>query len=125
MRWPQSAAPVLTFRFNRHFESKPPGPFLPPGRYVRHHIFPQAPDLARWFERQGIKDIHQFTLVIPESVHRQIHSKAPSGGLWNEAWRQFRNERPDASPQEIYQHAGQLIFRFELTGQVVPYRRGR
>jgi hypothetical protein len=33
---------------------------------------------------------------------------------------------PTASPAEIYRHAGELIFRFELTGPVVPYsRRGR
>jgi hypothetical protein len=29
-----------------------------------------------------------------------------------------------ASPEEIYRHAGQLIFRFELTGPIVPYLRG-
>ena len=31
---------------------------------------------------------------------------------------------PNASPEEIYCHAGQLIFRFELTGPIVPYHRG-
>ncbi|QRK04498.1 DUF2380 domain-containing protein [Archangium violaceum] len=29
-----------------------------------------------------------------------------------------------ASPEEIYRHAGELIFRFELTGPIVPYHRG-
>lgn len=115
--------PVLTFRFHET-RPKPPIWLLPPGRYVRHHVFAQAPDLATWFTRQGIKDIHQFTLVIPESVHQRIHSGA-RGGLWNAAWRQFRDSNPRAPAEAIYRHAGELIFRFELTGSVVPYRQGR
>lgn len=121
--WPRDTQPVLTFHFNRQVDPKRPVFLLPPGRYVRHHLFPQAPDLARWFARQGIPDIHRFTMVIPAYIHRQIHSQGPSGGLWNEAWRHFRTEHPNASPQEIYQHAGELIFRFELTGPIVPYGR--
>jgi uncharacterized lipoprotein (TIGR02269 family) len=125
LKWPQNAEPVLTFRFNRHLEPKPPAPQLPPGRYVRHHILPQARDLADWFARQGIKDIHQFTIVIPEYLHRQIHSGGPSGGRWNEAWRQFQKEHRDANPEAIYRHAGELLFRFELLGPVIPYHRRR
>ncbi len=125
LQWPQSAEPVFTFRFNRHLAPKPPPPQLPPGRYVRHHILPQARDLADWFARQGIKDIHQYTLVIPEHIHRRIHSGGPSGGLWNEAWRQFQKEHRDAGPEAIYRHAGELLFRFELMGPVIPYHRRR
>jgi uncharacterized lipoprotein (TIGR02269 family) len=119
--WPRTTEPVLTFRFNRHFDPKPVPPALPPGRWVRHHLFPQAEDLARWFHRQGVPDIHQYTLLIPEYVHLRIHSGGPSGGAWNAAWRQFQAENRDATPAEIYRHAGQLIFRFQLTGSIVPY----
>ena len=100
-------------------------PQLPSGRYVRHHIFSQAPDLAAWFTRQGIPDIHPFTMIIPEHIHLQIHSGGPRGGVWNQAWRQFRDANSTASPAEIYRQAGELIFRFELTGPLVPYRSGR
>lgn len=122
--WPRNTEPVLTFRFNRHLDPKPPAPpprLLPPGRFVRHHIFPQAEDLALWFRERGVK-IHDFTLVIPEHIHRRIHGGGPSGGLWNEAWRRFRDDNRNASPEAIYLHAGELIFRFGLAGPIVPYR---
>jgi uncharacterized lipoprotein (TIGR02269 family) len=124
--WPRGTGPVLTFRFNRHLDPKPPQPrfVLPPGRWVRHHIFPQAAELRSWFHAQGVPNIHQFTLLIPEHVHLRIHSGGPKGGMWNQAWRQFMNAHPDATPDAIYRHAGELIFRFQLTGPIVPYHRG-
>jgi uncharacterized lipoprotein (TIGR02269 family) len=60
-------------------------------------------------------------MLIPEHLHLRIHSGAPSGGLWNQAWRQFRDAKGDASTAEIYRHAGELIFRFNLAGPIVPY----
>ncbi|HZH75222.1 MAG TPA: TIGR02269 family lipoprotein [Archangium sp.] len=120
---PRDTEPVLTFRFYRHFDPKPQL-LLPPGRWVRHHIFPQAEDLRLWFRDRGVENIHDFTLLIPEHVHIRIHSGGPSGGMWNEAWRRFRRDNPDALPPDIYRHAGELIFRFELTGRIVPYYKG-
>lgn len=124
MGWPRDTRPVLTFRFNRHFDPKPPQFVLPPGRWVQHHVFPQAENLRRWFHKQGVPDIHQFTILIPEHVHIRIHSGGPKGGLWNQAWSDFIAARPDALPEEIYRHAGELMFRFELTGPITPYHRG-
>ncbi len=127
--WPwmrRDSEPVLTFRFYRHFDPKPPSLHqLPPGRYVRHHIFPQAQDLRTWFEQQGVENIHNFTLVIPEHLHRHIHGGGARGGRWNEAWREYKENNPLASPAEIYRHAGELIFRFELSGPLLPYYRSR
>ncbi|MCP3140013.1 SitA6 family polymorphic toxin lipoprotein [Pyxidicoccus xibeiensis] len=115
-----SAQPVMTFQWRPDVQVRPVFQ-LPAGRFVRHHIFPQAPDLALYFQRAGIK-IHDFTLLIPEYVHWRIHGGGPRGGRWNQAWADFIKAHPRPPPPEvIYRHAGELMFRFELTGKVMPY----
>ncbi|NMO14817.1 TIGR02269 family lipoprotein [Pyxidicoccus fallax] len=98
----------------------PPSRQLTAGRWEKHHIFPQAEDLAMWFAIRGVK-IHQYTMPIPRDLHRRIHS-GDRGGPWNQAWREFRTAKPGASPTEIYKHAGELIHRFQLSGDLIrPY----
>jgi uncharacterized lipoprotein (TIGR02269 family) len=122
------AEPVMTFRWYAASQPLPLPPrpplSLPSGRFQKHHIFPQAEDLALWFKGRGI-NIHDYTLLIPEHVHRRIHAGGPYGGLWNESWREFRKANRDRAPsrEDIYRHAGALIYRFELTGPVQPYFR--
>ncbi|MCY1075441.1 TIGR02269 family lipoprotein [Archangium sp. miwbw1] len=55
---------------------------IPREPFEKHHIFPQEPGLARWFKREGL-DIHAFTIRIPQSFHRWLHSGGPNGGQWN------------------------------------------
>lgn len=99
----------------------PPSHRLTPGRWEKHHIFPQAEDLARWFEGQGVK-IHNYTMPIPRDVHRRIHGPNANGGAWNKAWREFRDRNRNASAEEIFKYAGELIHRFELIGgPIQPY----
>ncbi|NTX05568.1 TIGR02269 family lipoprotein [Myxococcus sp. CA051A] len=99
----------------------PPSRQLTPGRWEKHHIFPQSKDLAEWFARQEVK-IHDYTMPIPLSVHRRIHDGSPRGGAWNDAWRDYMMAKPFASPAEIFRHAGELIHRFELMGgPIQPY----
>ncbi len=126
-KWPwlrSHSKPVLTFRFRASLDPKPPPPQLPPGRYIRHHIFSQAPDLKAWFIKQGVK-IHDYTIVIPEHIHFRIHGGGARGGAWNQAWREFMLANREASPEAIYRHAGELFYRFELIGPIVPYYSGR
>lgn len=90
-----------------------------------HHVFPQARDLARKFADRGI-DIDKYTLELPEAVHRCIHSGKGfgPGGRWNKAWKDFFDKYPDATPEQIYRHAGELIHEFGIDGiPVVPYPR--
>ncbi|MCP3144322.1 SitA6 family polymorphic toxin lipoprotein [Pyxidicoccus xibeiensis] len=73
-------------------------------------------------EDNGV-DIHKFTILIPEHIHRQIHSGTGRGGRWNQAWQEYRLAQGGRSvtPEELHRKAVELIFRFELTGPVVPY----
>ncbi|MFP2958190.1 TIGR02269 family lipoprotein [Myxococcus sp. 1LA] len=117
------AEPVMTFRWYPERPPLQPPPALPAPRMQKHHLFPQASELAGWFAVRGI-NIHDYTMLIPTHIHRRIHSDGPSGGLWNEAWRQFtQGPGRRASREEIFRHAGALIYRFELTGPVGPYYR--
>lgn len=120
----QDAEPVFVIRWNNH--PPPPAPTPRPARplptWVKHHIFPQEPGLARWFQRQGI-DIHQFTLLIPGELRLRIHSGGPRGGKWNAEWRHFTEGRDRASPEVIWRHATKLIIDYNLAGASMgPYR---
>jgi uncharacterized lipoprotein (TIGR02269 family) len=93
---------------------------LPPEPLEKHHIFPQQQKLARWFTLKGI-DIHAYTISLPRSFHRWLHSGGPEGGQWNEAWRQFQEDNHGASPEEIWRFAFELMFLFKVNGPLVPY----
>jgi len=118
----EGARPRMTFHFRYRFGYLPAFPRYE-GRVVKHHLFPQAQEFRAWFKRAGI-DIHQYTLLIPEHTHLQIHRGDGRGGLWNAAWREYVKANPvPPKPQVILGHAFQLAFRYELTGPVVPYNR--
>jgi uncharacterized lipoprotein (TIGR02269 family) len=85
--------------------------------WAKHHVFPQ--EFVVWFTRRGIK-IHDWTLVLEKHVHERIH-RGERGGPWNAAWRQYIEDNRAAGKQAIHLFAMQLIFRFELSGPIVPY----
>ncbi|MGZ3461017.1 MAG: SitA6 family polymorphic toxin lipoprotein [Archangium sp.] len=125
---PDSAAPVFEIPWHnwKAQEQSAPRPLrrlcinLLREPFEKHHIFPQQKDLALWFEGKGI-DIHAFTIRVPQSFHRWLHSGGPAGGQWNEAWRQFHENNRGASPAEIWHFAGELMMRFGVNGPFVPY----
>ncbi|WP_224248424.1 SitA6 family polymorphic toxin lipoprotein [Hyalangium gracile] len=118
----EGARPRMTFHFQYRFGYLPAFPRYE-GRVVRHHLFPQALEFKDWFGRSGIA-VHQYTMLIPEHIHRQIHGGTGRGGLWNEAWRQFYRANPRPQPPEVlFRYALELAFRYELTGPIVPYNR--
>jgi uncharacterized lipoprotein (TIGR02269 family) len=87
----------------------------------KHHIFPQEKGLKAWFKSKEI-NVHEWTLILLKEDHDRIH-KGPSGGPWNEAWRQYRDNNRLATKKEIWLYAGELIHRFGLYGPVIPYYR--
>lgn len=94
-----------------------------PGPLVRHHIFPQANEFARYFSRAGI-NIHLYTVQIPQSQHRLSHSGIGQGqgGAWNNQWRQFFRANPNATRDQIFQQANTMLLNFAMNGNLVPYR---
>jgi hypothetical protein len=58
-------------------------------------------------------------MLIPEHVHLRIHRGA-RGGLWNEAWRQFREENLGRrlSKEELLSKAFELALRFDIAGPI-------
>ncbi|MFP2907325.1 TIGR02269 family lipoprotein [Pyxidicoccus sp. 3LFB2] len=90
----------------------------PPKRtWVKHHVFPRA--FKDWFDRRGV-NIHEWTLVLDKQVHQNIH-RGEAGGPWNAEWRLYIDRNPAAQRQAIHLFAVQMIFRFDLSGPVVPY----
>ncbi len=59
-------------------------------------------------------------MVVERNVHDRIH-RGVEGGAWNAAWREFMKNNEGATEAQIWEHAVKLIFRFELTGPIVPY----
>ncbi|MCP3136483.1 SitA6 family polymorphic toxin lipoprotein [Pyxidicoccus xibeiensis] len=89
----------------------------PKRTWVKHHVFPRA--FKAWFNSRGI-NIHEWTLVLDKQVHQNIH-RGEAGGPWNAEWNHYILNNIDAPRQAIHLFAVQLIFRFELSGPVVPY----
>jgi uncharacterized lipoprotein (TIGR02269 family) len=116
------AQPRMTFHFRYREGYLPAFPRLE-GKLVKHHLFPQSPDLAAWFRVQGLNP-HAWTMVIPEQVHLRIHSGGGRGGAWNQAWRDFRdaNRGRNVPPEELLAKAFELAYRFDIVGPIVPYR---
>jgi uncharacterized lipoprotein (TIGR02269 family) len=67
----EGAQPRMTFHF-RYREGFLPAFPRQEGKLVKHHLFPQAPDLSAWFKQNGINP-HQWTMVLPEHMHLRIH----------------------------------------------------
>jgi uncharacterized lipoprotein (TIGR02269 family) len=112
--------PQMTFHFRYRHGYLPAFPRLE-GKLIKHHLFPQAKEFRPFFARSGL-NAHEFTMVIPESVHLRIHCGA-RGGLWNEAWRQFvsANQHRVVPKEELLRKAFELAYRFDIVGPLMPY----
>lgn len=79
-----------------------------------HHVFPKEKILAEIFEGSGIS-INKQLGSLPLDIHKAIH-KGAGGGLWNQAWKKFFLEHPEAigNAELIYKQAGWMIYEFKL-----------
>ena len=123
-----NASPRAALHFRYRYGYLPAFPRAE-GKLVKHHLFSQAEDLAVWFKGQGI-DIHAWTMLIPETLHKRIHSGGPRGGEWNQAWRAYRirlqkTERElTITREELLAQAFTMAYQFDLVGPIVSYRAG-
>ncbi|WP_434223585.1 TIGR02269 family lipoprotein [Myxococcus faecalis] len=119
---PGGNGPIFVFDWYNTPQPQHRPPELPSGPgWVRHHLFPQAESLARWFTRapRGL-NVHDFTMVVPANIHQRIHS-GPRGGDWNREWSDFARQYPGASHAQVWEHLGKLIQKYDLVGPIVPY----
>jgi len=100
---------------------------LPAPKMQLHHIFPQS--LKDDFEALGIQ-IHNFCVELSETVHlRGVHGNGLREvdprltGQWNEKWKAWLRDNPNADATAAYQQAGMMMDEFGLSGlPIVPYR---
>ncbi|GHG90035.1 TIGR02269 family lipoprotein [Comamonas sp. JC664] len=119
---PGGEGPVFVFDWHNTPQPEHRTPNLPSGPdWVRHHLFPQAEHLAKWFARSPRKlNVHDFTLVMARDAHQRIHSGS-RGGAWNQEWTDFARRYPGASQQQVWEHLAKLVQKYDLIGPIVPY----
>ena len=107
---PTPSKPVFVFDWFNVPQAEHRPPLLPSGPgWERHHLFPQAAHLAKWFARSPRNlNVHDFTLVMPRSTHQRLHNGA-NGGPWNQEWTDFARQYPGATQQQVWEHLGKLI----------------
>ena len=92
---------------------------LPKSKTVRHHIFnvwrggnPEKKVYRDFFESRNI-DINEFCIDIPEKTHQlKVHGK---GNDWTAQWEKWIDANPDATNNEVYQKAGQMMDDYGLS----------
>jgi predicted lipoprotein DUF2380 len=73
---------------------------------------------TRWWGRPLVTPFDSDP-VFERSFHSWWHSGGPRGGQWNDAWRQFRKEHPDANQIETWRFAFELMDRLGVNGPLV------
>jgi len=87
-----------------------------------HHIFPQQ--FRQYFKQRGI-DIDQYTVTMDAPTHLEgVHGAGIDGmpGQWNKAWTDFIARNPNATRQQIFDFAGELMKRYGISSsEIHPY----
>lgn len=86
-----------------------------------HHLLPR--ELAEWFEQKGI-NIHDHCVHLPSDIHRgKLHGGKGfgKGGRWNKEWKDYKDENPRATQEEIFQKMREMMEKHGVNGPVQPH----
>jgi hypothetical protein len=78
-----------------------------------HHLLPRQ--FETWFNKRGIRSIHDYIIRIDRELHKRIHGKG--GKLkdsWNGLWKAFIDDSAKAPPEEILQKMEELRRHFGI-----------
>ena len=96
-------------------KEKKNAPSLPAPQMADHHIFPQQ--FKSYFSKKGI-DIDLHTVSVPhKTTHlRGLHGNGNANmpGGWNQRWKSFIDNTPNASAKDVYQFAGKLMDEYGI-----------
>jgi RHS repeat-associated protein len=88
-----------------------------------HHFFPKSTEFRQYFDAADI-NVEDFVMNMPAELHRQLpdglHTGTGRGGDWNQSWRDFFRENPNATQEQIFQQGEELIQRFPVIEPYVP-----
>jgi Predicted lipoprotein of unknown function (DUF2380) len=72
-----------------------------------HHNLPRQ--FSPEFNRAGI-DINDYVLYMPRNEHRLLPNGLHTGSNhWNAQWRRFFKDYPNATPDQIFEHANNML----------------
>ncbi len=79
----------------------------------KHHLLPQEKELKERFEALGL-DIEKFTVWLEASVHlNHYHGGTRDGGLWNETWKDFFKNNPNACACDVLEQLDKMNTQWE------------
>jgi RHS repeat-associated protein len=90
--------------------------FTDPNQIEQHHIFAQQ--FAQWFRDRNLDEaLIRLTVPLTAAAHRLrsgpgVHTS--EGGNWNNAWRRWIQDNPNATPQQIVKQAKQFLVDFGI-----------
>ncbi len=90
------------------------------GKTVLHHIFPQAQEFHKHWERvfgkEWRKVIDSQLLRMPENYHKLLHAGEGlgRGGWWNKQWRDFFENNKNATPAQVIKEAKRILKEADL-----------
>lgn len=84
------------------------------GEIEEHHLLPQAKEFTEFFRRADL-NIEDYTIYLQKAEHRLkpdgIHTGTEN---WNKVWKQFKNDNPYATKEQILEQLKKMIDDFKL-----------